>query len=221
MRRALFAAIVLLASSAAYADREVTHHFESAAAGARVRRVVVNLPAGEIHVINSADAAVRVSGYAKREFSRGDRDEEQRIVNDISAVVAVSGEEATIDRHLGPNAHGWSVRSLTPIDATIEVPRGVSVEVATKYGEIHLEGSFGDVDVDLHAGEIHLTAPRKDVHDIEASVRVGEVHADFGDSRVSNDGIFPGTARWTNPNGGRARVYLHTTAGEIHVRLVQ
>jgi pyruvate kinase len=221
MRRIAVAAVLLVAASAAYADREVTHHFESAAAGARVKRVVVDIPAGEIRVINSADSAIRVSGQARREFSHGSRDEEQKIVNAISAAVEISGDEATIVRRLAPDARGWSVRHLTPIDATIEVPRGVSVELATKYGEIHIDGTFGDIDVDLHAGEIHVNVPRRDVHDLDASVRVGEVHADYGDSRVSNEGVFPGTARWTNPNGGRSRISLHTTAGEIHVRLTQ
>lgn len=221
MRRLLFAAAFLLASVSAQASREVTHHFTSAAPGANVKRVTVDIPAGEVRVVNSPDSAVRVTGYAKREFSHGDRDEEQAIVNDISAAVEISGTEATIVRRMGPNARGWSVRKFTAMEVVVEVPRGATIDLATRYGEVHIDGAFGDVTVDLTAGEIHATMPRKDVHDIEASVRVGEVHADYGDSRVSNEGVFPGTARWTNPNGGHTRVYLHTTAGEVHVRLLQ
>ena len=65
-----------------------------------------------------------------------------------------------------------------------------------------------------------LVFPRE-LPDLEASVRVGEVHAHLGDSDVTNEGVFPGTVRWTNPSGGRGRIYLHTTAGEIHVRLTR
>jgi hypothetical protein len=50
---------------------------------------------------------------------------------------------------------------------------------------------------------------------------VGEVHARLGDSSVNNEGVFPGRVRWENPSGGRGRISLHTTAGEIHVQLTR
>src|SRR5437660_1619349 len=115
MRRAFFAAAILLVSISAYADRVVTHHFESAMRAPAVRRVIVEIP----------------------------------------------------------------------------------------------------------AGEILATVPRADVKVLDASVMVGEVHARLGDSSVNNEGVFPGRIRWENPSGGRGRVYLHTTVGEIHVQLTR
>jgi hypothetical protein len=200
----------------------VTHHFEAAAPAARVRRVIIEIPAGEVRVVNSTGNGIRLSGEAKRDYDRfDDRADQQRIVNDVSAGVYINGDEAVIRRNFGPNARGWRIEKFTALEAVIEVPRGVNVELETKYGEVHLDGSFGDIDVDLHAGEIHATVPRADVRDLEASVRVGEVHASLGDSSVNNEGVFPGTVHWTNPSGGRGRIYLHTTAGEIHVRLTR
>jgi hypothetical protein len=222
MRRALFAAALLLGTTTVYADRMVTHHFESTAPASRIHRVVIEIPAGEVRLVNSTGNTVKVTGDAKRDYDRFDeRSEQQRIVNDVSAGVYVNADEAVIRRNFGPNALGWRIEKFTTIEATVEVPRGVNVEVETKYGEVHFDGSFGDIDVDLHAGEIHVTMPRADVRDLEASVRVGEVHANLGDSSVNNEGVFPGTVRWSNPGGGRGRVYLHTTAGEIHVRLLR
>jgi len=222
MRRALFAAAILLVSISAYADRVVTHHFESAVRAPAVRRVIVEIPAGEVRIVNSTGNMVRVSGQSKRDYDRWDsHNEQQRIVDDVSAGVYVNGDEATIRRNFGPNARGWRIEKFTAIEATVEVPRGVNVELETKYGEIHLDGSFGDLDVDLHAGEIHATVPRADVKVLDASVMVGEVHARLGDSSVNNEGVFPGRIRWENPSGGRGRVYLHTTVGEIHVQLTR
>ena len=222
MRSSLFAAALLLASASAYADRIVTHHFEATAPAARVHRVIVEIPAGEVRLVNSTGNVVRVSGDAKRDYDRfDDRAEQQRIVNDVSAGVYINGDEAVIRRNFGPNARGWRIEKFTTIEAVVEVPRGVNVELETKYGEVHFDGSFGDIDVDLRAGEIHATVPRNDVKDLEASVRVGEVHAYLGDASINNEGVFPGTVRWTNPTGGRGRIYLHTTAGEVHVRLTR
>jgi len=226
MRKALFAGVILLdillVQASAYADRVVTHHFESATHAPAVRRVIVEIPAGEVRVVNSTGNMIRVSGQSKRDYDRWDsRNEQQRIVDDVSAGVYVNGDEAVIRRNFGPNARGWRIEKFTAIEATIEVPRGINVELETKYGEIHFDGSFGDLDVDLHAGEIHATVPRVDVRDLDASVVVGEVHARLGDSSVNNEGVFPGRVRWENPSGGRGRITLHTTAGEIHVQLTR
>ncbi|GAC1437201.1 MAG: hypothetical protein NVSMB68_09120 [Thermoanaerobaculia bacterium] len=37
----------------------------------------------------------------------------------------------------------------TTYHVTVEVPRGMDVEVGTHYGDVSIEGSFGDIDVDL------------------------------------------------------------------------
>jgi len=222
MRSALLAGSILLVAASAHAERIVTHHFESAVRTTGLRRVIVEIPAGEVRVVNSSGNMVRVSGQSRRDYDHfDDRDEQQRIVNDVSAGVYVNGDEAVIRRNFGPNARGWRIEKFTAVEATVEVPRGVNVELETKYGEIHFDGSFGDIDVDLHAGEIRANMPRADVRDLEASVLVGEVHAQLGDSSVNNEGVFPGRVHWSNPSGGHGRVYLHTTAGEIHVELTR
>ena len=88
MRRTLFASVILLVSISAYADRVVTHHFESALRAPAVRRVIVEIPAGEVRIVNSTGNMVRVSGQSKRDYDRWDsRSEQQRIVDDVSAGV--------------------------------------------------------------------------------------------------------------------------------------
>ena len=83
-----------------------------------------------------------------------------------------------------------------------------------------LEGDFGNVNADLRAGEIHLRTPRASVHELNASVRVGEVHTDFGEDREDHEGILPGTTHFINANG-RSRINVHTTFGELHVTLTK
>ena len=72
MRRALFAAALLLGSTTVYADRMVTHHFESTVPASRIHRVIIEIPAGEVRLINSTGNTIKVSGDAKRDYDRFD-----------------------------------------------------------------------------------------------------------------------------------------------------
>ena len=219
MRTALITAAVLLAAGAALADDYVTHSFSTNAPRGNVRRIVIDVPAGDVKLRNGAADRISVTGSVKREIDR-DREKQQRVVDDISVEIYTSPTEAVVRRKLGPRAQSWGARNNSDYHITVEVPPGVDVAVETKYGEVDFDGHFGAVACDLRAGEIHATLPRESVRDLTASVRVGEVHATLGDRRIDNEGVFPRAAKWTNPDGGRGNsVNLHTTAGEVHVTL--
>ena len=96
----------------------------------------------------------------------------------------------------------------------------ISSDIETRYGELKLDGEFGNINVDLRAGEIHLRTPRAAVHELNASVRIGEVHTDFGEDREDHEGIFPNSTHFINV-GGRSRINVHTTVGELHVTLTK
>jgi len=217
--RALVAAAALLATVPAFADREVTHRINTAASSRAVRRVVIDIPAGEIVVRNGSRDRIAVSGVVRRDYDgRDEREEMQRLVDDINLAIEVRGDEATIYRTFGPNAHGWRARHSTPEDITIEVPEGIDVDLATRFGEVRMDGSFGDVDINLRAGEIALRMPRAEVRSLHASCTVGEVHTNLGDRVISREGLFPGSTHFENTSG-RSVVNVHVTAGEVHVTL--
>ncbi len=104
-------------------------------------------------------------------------------------------------------------------EMTIDVPAGADIDVQTRLGEVHLDGAFGNVSVDLNVGEIQMTTPRANVRELAASCRVGEVHTNTGDEIIDREGLFPRTTRFTNPHGGKGDVRLHVTVGEVHVKL--
>lgn len=191
MRNALsVAALLFVVALPASADKEVRHAFQSSIPGANVRHVVVDIPAAEVDLRNGTGRAIAMSGEVHREFIGDGRDipKQQAIVDDISAVIRLNGTEAVIERKFGPAAGSWAAHNLrNNFRIRIEVPAGMDVEFETRYGEVRMEGEFGDIDVDLRAGEIHLRTPHDAVKDLNASVRVGEVHADFADERVNNE----------------------------------
>lgn len=218
MRIALIAAAALLAAGAAHAEDYVNHNFSSAAPLAAIRRIVIDVPAGEVHLRNGVPGRINVTGTVRRDYEN-DREKQQRVVDDISVEIYTSPTEAVVRRKLGPSAHSWNARNNSDYRITVEVPPAVDVTFETKYGDVDIDGHFGAVLVDLRAGEIHAAFPRESVRDLTASVRVGEVHAAVGDRRIDNEGVFPRAAKWTNPSGGQSSVNLHTTAGEVHVTL--
>lgn len=220
-RIALAAALALTALSAV-ADEEVSHTFSSSVPRDGIRRVVIDIPAGEVKVRNGDGNTVRVSGEVRRSYDGWRRRaKEQRIADDITADIHVHGDEAVVRRRFGPGARSWSARSFhSGFDVRVEVPPGVDVIFETKYGEVDIDGTFGNVECDLTAGEIHVRTPRANIRDLHASVRIGEVHANTGDETVEKEGLFPGSMTWVNASG-KNEMRVHTTFGEVHVTLTR
>jgi len=208
MRSAMFAAVVAMVALPALADRSF-HPIRDSVPAAGIRRVIVDVPAGAVRVRNGDAKTITISG------------EVESPSDDVTAVIRIDGDQATVERRYGPNGGSWASRTFrTQFTIRLDVPRGTSIEFTTHYGELHLDGDFGDLFASLRAGEIHLTTPRAAVRDLHASVRVGEVHADFGDERVNNEGVFPGSTDFHN-DSGHSRIDLHATAGEVHVTLTR
>ncbi len=218
----LAAAMMMIAGSPALADESVRHPFHASVPRGAVRRVVIDIPAGEIELHNSDGATIAISGDVRRSFDGyRQRDRQQAMVDDSAAVITINGSEAVIERQYGPNAGSWTARSFhSAFHVRVDVPRGTDVEIGTHYGEVSIDGEFGDLDADLRAGEIHLRTPRSAVRDLNASVRLGEVHADFAGESVNNEGVFPGATHFHNTTG-KSHINLHTTAGEVHVTLTR
>lgn len=205
------------------ADEEVRKPFTASIPRGTLERVFIDVAAGEIEVRNGDVKTITISGELKREYSGRDRDREkqQQVLSDITPMITVSGDTAIIEGKFGSSARTWSARSFrTQWRLLVQVPRGMDVEIGTRYGELTIEGEFGDLQADLRAGEIDIRVPRSTVRELNASVRIGEVHADFGDERVSNEGILPGNTHFYNANG-KSRMKVHTTVGEVHIRLTR
>lgn len=219
MRRALIAVVLATTALPAAAD-SVRHHFESSVARGGVRRIVIDLPAADVDIRNGANDRLSVSGYISRDpDSDRNRAKEQRIVDDTSIDIEVHDNEAVVRRRFGPDAQGWRAGMFSNYHVVVEIPRGIDIDVQTKYGDLTIDGSFGDIDVDMRAGDITVRLPKKDVRQLNASARVGDVHARLGDESIEHEG-FPGNTRYANP-AGKTIVNVHVTAGDMNVTLTQ
>lgn len=221
MRTTLLVAALSLAAVTASAEPRVRHSFESSIPRGTVQRVIVDIPNGDIHIRNGVADRLAVTGFVTREpDSPGSREKEQRIVNDTSVEIYASNNEAVVRRRFGPEADTWRGGMFSDYRVTVELPLGVAIDLQTRYGEVSIEGSFGDIDIDLRAGEIDLRIPQRDVRQLQASCRVGEVHTRIGDQIIEREGLFPGKTRFSNP-AGKSIVNVHVTAGEIRATLTK
>jgi len=219
MRRALLLLLCLVAVPA-FAEK-VRHSFESSVPRGHVRRVVVDIPAGDIEIRNGAPDRLSVSGFVAREPDTDrSRAKEQRVVDDTTVEIHTNNDEAVVKRHFGSEASNWRGSMFSDYRVTLEVPPGTHLDLRTRFGDVTIDGSFGDIDVDLRAGDIDLRTPRKDVRQLNASARVGTVRTKIGDELMEHEGVFPGDTKYRNENG-RTIVNVHATAGDVRVTLTK
>ena len=220
MRNALLLSATLLVATAAAAD-DVEHKFQSVVPRGQVQRVLIDIPAGEFTIRNGAATHIGVSGVASRDYD-GQRERiwAQKVVDDTAVEVYVNGSEAIVRRKFGKNADSWRAQKFTGIDLRLDLPPGVDVEFDTTAGEVDLEGDFGDINIDLRAGEIDVRIPRAKVRELNASCRIGEVRTNLGTEIVTKEGLLPGRTHYFNAKG-KTHVNVHVTAGEVDVTLKQ
>lgn len=220
-RRLVVAGMFVVCASAALADATASRPFQSAVARQKVQRVVIDIPAASISIRNGDANTIGISGVISREYDGpSDRAKAQKIVDATSVGIYVSNDEAVVRPRFGPAAKGWRGETFNSFEVTVTVPPGLSLEIGTRYGELAIEGTFGNIDVDLRAGEIKLRTPRNAVRELNASCRVGEVHANLGDEVIKREGVLPGKTHFVNAQG-KGLVNLHVTAGEIDVELTR
>jgi len=217
MRRLLLTAALLTATAALAGDAE--HAFQSAVPLAGVKRVVIDIPTGSFTIRNGSPAQLALSGIASRD-SDGAKEKAwaQKVVNDTSVEFYVNGAEAIVRRKFGKNADSWRAQKFTGLDLRLDLPAGIDVQFETSAGEIDMAGDFGDIDVDLRAGEVNVRIPRATVRDLHASCRIGEVRTNLGKEIVTREGILPGKTTYFN-SAGKTHVNVHVTIGEVDVTL--
>ena len=218
MRAIVLISLSLLTATTAAAAERVRHAFQSSVPRGTVRRVVIDIPAGEITISNGAADRLEITGVASREpDSDRSREQQQRIVDDTSVEIYASNQEAIVRRRFGPNAKGFSGETFTRYEVTLSVPPGLTLDVQTRAGDVVISGTYGNIDVDLRAGEVEIRTPRTAVRDLLASVRIGEVRANLGKETLTREGLFPGKVRFRGT--GQSNIRAHVTTGEVDVVL--
>ena len=220
MRTSLVLAASLFLATTAVA-RDAEHAFQTAVPRGQVQRVLIDIPYGSFTVRNGASSQLAVSGIVSRDYD-GPRERAwaQRVVDDTSVEIYVRGAEAIVRRKFGKSAQSWRAKRFTGVDLRLEVPAGVDIRFDSSAGEVDMEGNFGDIAIEMGAGEIDIRIPRAKVRELNASCRIGEVRTNLGNEIVTREGILPGRTHFFNAEG-KSHVNVHVTVGEVDVTLTK
>lgn len=219
MNRMLLAALALVLALPLAADADVEHGFKSSVPVGSIQRVVIDVPYGSFTVRNGTANRLSLAGIASRDYDTAkEKAWAQKVVDDTSVEFVVNGAEAVVRRKFGRNADSWRAQRFTGFDIRLDLPPGIDVEFQTSAGEVNLAGDFGDIGIEMSAGEIQARLPRAKVRELNATCRVGEVRTHIGNEVVTKEGVLPGKTNYFNPDG-KTHVNIHVTAGEIDVTL--
>jgi hypothetical protein len=212
---------VILAATAAQASREVVHDLRVVQPRGGILRLVVVVPVAEVSVVNGTEDSVEVTGVAKREYDdAGEIRDAQKIVDDASISIDITGSRAIVRQKLGPLAGSWRNRRNISLALTVRIPKGMHLEVQQKGGDVTIDGEFGDIDVQLRVGNVKITTPKKNVKELSAGTKVGEVSTDIGDRVITREGVLPGTTQFFN-DGGASTLHVRVRVGNVDIKLTR
>jgi hypothetical protein len=104
------------------------------------------------------------------------------------------------------------------VRGAIHVPRQLALRAELGVGEVHIQGTAGDLTVDLGVGEVHVTLPKEAFRTASLDTGVGEASLVAGGRRYSSEGLISRAIHW-DKGAGRAGVKVDCGVGEIHVKL--
>jgi hypothetical protein len=220
MKVRLISVLLLIVAAAAHgATNTATHAFETATEARGVLRVILELPAGEVKIVNGPANRISIRGTATKEYRKEkEAARAQRVADATSMNVAIHGSRAVLTPQFDRRIERGRRDRDTVMKLEIAVPKNVHLEVRQKVGELDVDGDFGDITVGMRVGEVTIRVPKRSVRELNARTRIGEVRTNMGDRVVTREGFFPLGTEFFN-EGGHALLKVALGIGEIRIDL--
>lgn len=197
----------------------VTHEVTKEVPANEILRVVVDVPTAALTIRNSNEKTLRVVGTYSKPY-RGEKSAEaQAVVDEADLQIDLSGPRATISRNLKGRAAGFMSRRSLDLKLEIFAPPHVHVDVKQRSGNVEIDGSFRDLDVKLSSGDVAVRTPKRNVRELTATSRVGEVNTNVGDRTVSRQGVMAGPTFFINDDGASS-VKVAVRFGRVDIELL-
>lgn len=217
MMKAGMLALLLAASIAEGAV--ATHEVTRSVPASQILRIVVDVPAANVKIRNSEEQELRVVGRYSKSYRGNKLDGAQKVVDAAGLRIETAGPRAIITRDLQGPANGFLSRRGLELDLEIFAPKHVNVEVKQRSGDVKIDGSFRDVEVNLAAGDVSVRTPKRNVRELVASSKVGEVNTNVGDRTVTRQGLMAGSTYFMNDDGSSS-VKVAVRFGRVDVELL-
>jgi hypothetical protein len=179
-----------------------------------------DLPAGGTVRIRNTRDELTIQGWdqpgveitttesTKYELGPADREKAAHELQSIKISADLKGNDLEIATGLPKGAGFLFVHSPHDfkLSYVIKVPRNIHLIVEGS-GEAHFEGIAGDIEANMHGGEITLRLPQDGQYAIDASSRIGTVVSDF-----------PGDTKHRTWFLGQTFTGTSSTAHKLHLR---
>ncbi len=103
-------------------------------------------------------------------------------------------------------------------DLTLEVPRQARLNAHTGVGDVHVEGSESDLEIDVGVGDVSLHLVAAKLRSVELDTGVGNVGLTLNGQRIEGSGLVGKGLDWKQGTGS-ALVEVDTGVGDVEVIL--
>ena len=119
---------------------------------ASIRELKIRTQIGEIRVVRSKDAELKIKARIRADASRTDLEKAGRTFDDHVRVTVEGGVVTIADAHKdAPDKHAWAV------SLTVATPRAVPIECRTGVGSVDVQLARGIVSLHTGVGDVKLT----------------------------------------------------------------
>lgn len=177
-----------------------------------INAVRIDYTVGELNVEGTSGDQVVVKLYV---HCRRESDKCDEMASDLRLDARTRGDrmEISVDGHsLFDSDDYW-------VEAVIQVPARVSLDIEMPVGEVDIRDVENDVDLRLKVGEATVRMREDKVGRVSAGITIGEATIDARSGREQVEGLFGRRVRWAEGRGP-ARVDVHVGIGEASVRLL-
>ena len=205
-------ALLGLALPAAAHEWDASRTLKTEIPAADLRSVDFNFGAGTLRIEGTAGSVVRL-----RVEARCDDDSDRRCEKTLERLRIESDVEGgRLDLEVRGLSNGH-VHDLD-LEATLEIPRTIALDLDMGAGELEIDGLEGAIDVDLGAGEATIRVPERSVRSVEMAVGIGEATLVRNGKRQEFVRVLASPVRWKEGTG-RSRIDVSLGVGQAEVTL--
>jgi hypothetical protein len=215
-KTALILSAVLVAGIAgvvpASAD-EIVRSFKQQIPVGDADEIALDFPVGEVTVEawDNPQVDLDVKIACKKKTGRSRCEEAAKA---LRLVYNTSGDRLRVEVKNWPKMAGKSLHVI----AKINVPRNLPLWTDLGVGELNVEGTTGDLTVDLGVGEVRITLPKDAIRSVDLDTGIGEANLSADGRHYESAGLMARQLTW-HKGTGNAHVKVDCGVGEIDVSL--
>lgn len=192
-------------------DDVVVRHFDKQLAVGDARRVLVDVPVGEVVIEGTNDREVRFEVRLECDHQESECAE---IAKRVRVVYSTEDDELALRIKEWPKTRNKGLQARV----RIQVPRNLPLEADLGVGELRIENVASDLRADLGVGSLSITMPESAVSTVNADTGVGDANLSAGGRRFQSSGLIAKEIRWSK-GPGKSHVEADCGVGEISIAL--